>query len=96
MCERVNVLVSGERISVSGINGNRLHFDCAEAFDFSIEIQFLKMMDEIDGQSEETYSHRGLLIPASQIQDVADEIAEWMKQVQNKRKQQSIVSHAEN
>ena len=39
MCERVNVLVSGERICVSGINGNRLHFDCAEAFDFSIEME---------------------------------------------------------
>jgi len=65
---------------------NRLHLDYSEAFDFSIEIQFLKMMDEIDGQSEETYSHRGLLIPASQIQNVADDISQWLRQFRGKPK----------
>ncbi|TWU08894.1 hypothetical protein CA54_41330 [Symmachiella macrocystis] len=86
MRDRVRVVVFDDEICVSDMDRNRLHLEYSEAFEFCVEIEFLKMMDEIDGNHTESYSHRGLRIPASQVQDVADDISQWLRQFRVKPK----------
>jgi hypothetical protein len=75
-----------DEIVVSDRAGNRLCLNYDDAFDFSVELEFLQKMDEIEGHESDSYCHRGVEIRAEETTRVIDDIMRWLRRFRGQPK----------